>query len=134
MYFASMLNPFQLGDELMYSTRVTENDLAVFPSGRVHSVYSTFALGRDAEWACRLFVLQMKEDGEEGIGTFLNIRHKSPAKPGSQVSFIARLEEVRGNTVVCSWRAFVGDRLIAEGETGQKVLPHATIHAILDDV
>ena len=45
----------------------------------VHPFYSTFALGRDVEWACRQFVLEMKEEDEEGIGTFLNITHKSPA-------------------------------------------------------
>jgi hypothetical protein len=66
---------------------VLNEDCASFESGNVHPVYATFALGRDAEWACRLFVLEMKEAYEEGIGTFLTIHHKSPALVGSNVLF-----------------------------------------------
>jgi predicted thioesterase len=47
-----------------------------------------------------LFVLQMKEEREEGIGTFLTIRHKSPAKVGSMVQIVARLKEVSGSSVI----------------------------------
>ena len=41
--------------------------------GLVHTVLSTFALGRELEWAARLFVLEMKSVDEEGIGTELFI-------------------------------------------------------------
>ena len=61
-----MKNPFKSGDQKTYRHRVTEADIARFESGLVHPFYATFALGRDAEWAGRLFVLEMKEEGEEG--------------------------------------------------------------------
>lgn len=96
--------------------------MAHFPDDKVHNVYATFALGRDAEWCCRLFVLDMKEDDEEGIGTFLNIRHLSPAFPGQDVYFTATLTSCEGNNVICSFVAKVGERVIAVGEQGQKVL------------
>ena len=64
-----MINPFQPGDVKSFVHVVTEADTARFDSGEVHNVYSTFALARDAEWSGRLFVLEMKEEGEEGIGT-----------------------------------------------------------------
>jgi predicted thioesterase len=68
---------------------VSHADTANLDSGQVHPVYATFALGRDAEWCCRLFVLEMKEEDEEGIGTFLSIEHRSPALENSQVVFTA---------------------------------------------
>lgn len=117
-----MKDVFQLGAVQTYSHVVSESDLAEFESGLVHPVYATFALGRDAEWCCRLFVLAMKEEDEEGIGTFLNVEHVSPAMIGSEVQFIATLEQLNKNEVVCRFEAFVGQRLIARGQQGQKIL------------
>lgn len=88
----------------------------------VHDFYGTFALGRDAEWTCRQFVLEMKEDGEEGIGTFLNIRHQSPALLGETVEISAEIIRLEGNSIDCSFEVKVGDRLIATGTQGQKIL------------
>jgi predicted thioesterase len=118
----TMKNPFQLGDQKHYEKIVLSEESATFESGTVHPVYATFALARDAEWACRLFVLEMKEEREEGIGTFINVRHKSPALIDAKVVFTATLNEVRKNNILCTFEAHVGDRLIAEGETGQKIL------------
>ena len=125
-----MIFPFQLGSTKTFTKLVETADAAVFESGEVHPVYATFALGRDAEWACRLFVLEMKEDDEEGIGTFLKIEHASPALMGSMVVFEATLQSAVGNSVICSFTAKVGDRLIAFGETGQKILRKEKLNAI----
>ena len=92
-----------LGDVCKIAKVVEAADLATFETGNVHPFYSTFALGRDAEWACRQFVLEMKEDDEEGIGTFLNIAHKSPAMLGDEVEIVATLTEIDGNAVNCSF-------------------------------
>ena len=125
-----MLFPFQLGSTKIFTKLVETADTAVFESGEVHPVYATFALGRDAEWACRLFVLEMKEEDEEGIGTFLKIEHASPALIGSTVVFEATLQSAIGNSVICSFTAKVGERLIAFGETGQKILRKEKLNAI----
>ncbi|MBI3143545.1 MAG: hypothetical protein HYZ16_12025 [Bacteroidetes bacterium] len=117
-----MRNLFQAGDTKEYAHVVQEADLAAFPSGAVHPVYATFALGRDAEWCCRLFVLDMKEDGEEGIGTSLTIQHVSPALVGQQVCFTASLVSINGNDIQCKYEARVGNRLVAQGMQGQKIL------------
>lgn len=117
-----MINPFKIGDIKEYQKVVGEEDIARFESGEVHAFYSTFALGRDAEWAGRLFVLEMKEEGEEGIGTFLTINHHSPAFVNDTVTIKARLDLVEKNKVNCSFEANVGDRLIATGTTGQKIV------------
>lgn len=117
-----MINPFQIGDSKTYNHKVELEDTATFKAGTVHPVYATFALARDAEWAGRLFVLEMKEETEEGIGTFIEIEHKSPALLQSEVTFTAKIESVIKNEIVCSFEAFVGERLIAQGKTGQKIL------------
>ena len=126
-----MQNPFKTGDQKVYKHLVTDADVAKFSSGLVHPFYATFALGRDAEWAGRLFVLEMKEDDEEGIGTYLTIEHKSPAFLGDEVVIVATLESVERNSVDCSYIARVGERIIAEGTTGQKILKKTKLEAIV---
>ncbi len=117
-----MKNIFNNGDIKTYSKMVELVDTATFDSGQVHPVYATFALGRDTEWVCRLFVIEMKEHDEEGIGTFLHVNHHSPALIGNTVNFNATFERLDGNHVICSFEAKVGERLIASGQTGQKIL------------
>ena len=129
-----MINNFKVGDRKYFKKVVEQNDTATFNSGEVHPVYATFALGRDAEWACRLFVLEMKENDEEGIGTFLHIEHLSPAILGSSVIFESYLKQIDGNAVICSFEAKVGERLIAKGETGQKVLKKEKLEKIFSNI
>lgn len=117
-----MQNPFQPGDIQTYSTQVTEEKLARFEAGLVHPVYSTFALAKDAEWACRLFVLQMKEAGEEGIGSFISVEHMAPAPLGAEIVITATLVEVVKNKIHCRYAVHNGNRLIATGEQTQKII------------
>jgi predicted thioesterase len=115
-------NPFQIGDKKHFRKRVLPEETARFESGEVHPFYGTFALARDAEWSSRLFVLDMKEEDEEGIGTFVEVQHLSPALVGDEVEFTAVLVEQQKNNVICSIEAKVGERMIAKGRTGQKIL------------
>lgn len=123
-----------IGDIRKITKTVTEADLATFETGNVHPFYATFALGRDVEWACRQFVLDMKDDDEEGIGTFLNITHKSPALLGDVVEIRAVLTELHGNTVNCSFVVMVSDRLVAEGTQGQKILKREKLDRLIDQI
>ena len=125
-----MKNIFKPGDIKTYQIVVKATDTASFDSGHVHPVYATFALGRDAEWSCRLFVLQMKEEDEEGIGTFLHVIHCSPALVGSSVIFYATFKQIEANHIICSFEAKIGERLIAKGETGQKILKKEKLERI----
>lgn len=129
-----MVNPFSIGDKKIYETIVTEDKLARFDAGLVHSVYSTFALGKDAEWACRLFVLEMKDIGEEGIGSYLSIEHISPAPLGSKVKIEATLLEVRANEVICSYEAFANGFLIATGKQSQKIIDKAKFDQLIQRI
>ncbi len=127
-----ILNKFHIGDTKTYRKQVTEADTAAFEGGQVHPVYATFALARDAEWACRLFVLDMKEAGEEGIGTFVTVEHLSPALMGQTVAFEATVKELKGNSIVCTYTAKVGDRLVAKGEQGQKILKRERLNQLFE--
>jgi predicted thioesterase len=117
-----MKKPFKPGDIKTFRHVVTVEDTAKFESGEVHAVYSTFALARDAEWSGRLFVLEMKEEGEEGIGSGITVKHISPALIGQEVIFTATLTEVNKNEVVTDYVAKVNERVIAEGTQWQKIV------------
>ncbi|MBS1780758.1 MAG: hypothetical protein JST70_15625 [Bacteroidetes bacterium] len=129
-----MKNPFQTGDIKTFIHKVADADVARFESGEVHAVYSTFALTRDAEWSGRLFVLEMKEEGEEGIGTGITVTHHSPALLGQEVVFTATLAEVNKNEVVVDYTAHVGDRLVGSGKTWQKILKKEKINKLFESL
>ncbi len=121
---------FTKGEFKEYQQVVSTADCAIFENVEVHSVLSTFALARNAEWVCRLFVIDMKEEHEEGIGIFLEIEHLSPALVGQTVSYVGKFETQIENTISCSFCAKVGQRIVAKGRTEQKVLNREKINQI----
>jgi predicted thioesterase len=132
--FAGLKSLFHIGAKTTLQFTVGEKDLAEFETGVVHEFYGTFALGRDAEWTCRQFVLVMKEEGEEGIGTFLNIRHQSPALLNETVSITAEIIRLEGNSIDCSFEVRVGERIIATGTQGQKILKLEKLERLVEGI
>jgi predicted thioesterase len=110
---------------------VKPGDVAAFNGDVVHPVCSTFVLAREIEWTTRQFVLDMREEDEEGIGTSLSIDHKSPAFVGEEIIFAARIEQINNHELICSYDARVSDRLIAVGKTGQKILKKDKLASVL---
>jgi fluoroacetyl-CoA thioesterase len=125
-----MKTPFQPGDIQEFSVIISEKDVAHFDQQQVHDVYATFAIARDFEWAGRLFVLQMIEENEEGIGTMVEVNHIAPALIHQKVQIVARLDSLIENEIICSMEARVGKRLIATGRTGQKIMNKERINRI----
>lgn len=123
---------FTKGDKKVHQFGVKSADFAEFEEESVHKVCSTFALAREIEWSSRLFVKEMLEDGEEGIGTKLDISHVGPAFLGETVKIIATFEEIINKEILCSFEATVGVRRIAIGKTGQKILPKEKLQQIFD--
>src|SRR5712672_2831361 len=121
---------FKPGDKKVYNRVVTEADLASFKGEALHPVCATFSLARDFEWSSRLFFLEMKEENEEGVGTMLSIDHKNPAFVGEEILFVATAEKIERNELICSIEAKVGDRIIATGKTGQKMLKKEKLKAL----
>jgi fluoroacetyl-CoA thioesterase len=122
-----MRKTIRQGDTVQFKMTVMASDLAAFEGQLVHPVLSTFSLARDAEWTTRQFVLAIREDDEEGIGTFVNIEHISPAFEGEEVTFNGKLDQINGNELLCSVEVYVGDRLIAAARTGQKIFKREKI-------
>ncbi len=125
-----MKDIFKNGDVKVFRKMITEADQAIFNNELLHPVCSTFALARDFEWSSRLFFIELKDADEEGVGTFLHIDHKSPAFVGEEIEFRAIVESINGATMTCYIEAKVGDRLIAVGKTGQKMLTRDKLKAI----
>ena len=115
-------NVYKVGDTLEYRRLISPEDVAEFHGEVIHPVYATFALARDAEWTSRQFVPDLCEENEEGIGTMLSIEHRSPAFIGEEIVFRAKVQTITQNELICVFEATVGDRLIATGKTGQKIL------------
>lgn len=113
---------FKPGDSKEYRFIVQAEDVAAFHGTVVHPVCSTFTLAREIEWTTRQFVLDMRDDEEEGVGTFLSIDHKGPAFVGEEVAITAQVESINGHELICSYQARAGNRLVASGKTGQKIL------------
>ena len=129
-----MKNIFKKGDRKKYLHRVSENDIAAFHGETVHPVYATFALARDMEWSGRLFVLEMLEDDEQGIGTFIEIDHKSPAFVNEEVQIEATIEAIDGHEIVCQVKVTIDTRLVAVGRTGQKILKKEKLERIFNKI
>ena len=125
---------FSPGSKRTFTKIVRQEDIATFDSGTVHEVYATFAIARDAEWVGRLFVLEMKDDDEEGIGTSVLVDHHAPALVGETVVFEAIIDEMYKNVVGCTFSAYVGHRLIASGRTGQKILKKDKLDQLFDSL
>lgn len=125
-----MKNIFKQGDSKQTTYHVKEEDVASFQGKVVHSVCATFTLAREIEWATRQFVLEMRDDDEEGIGTSITIDHRGPAFVGEEIIFTAWVYSILGHELICSYEARVGDRLIAVGKTGQKILKREKIQRL----
>ena len=129
-----MRQVFNIGDQKYHHKIVDKADLANFNAGMVHPVCSTFSLSREMEWVSRLFVLEMLDDDEEGIGTRLEINHISPALEGEQLELIARVKSIIGHEIICDVQVRVANRLIAEGITGQKILKKDKIEDLISKI
>lgn len=127
-----MISRFAPGDTKLYRTTISSADSAGFHGKQVHPVCATFALARDIEWSSRLFVLEMTEEDEEGIGTFLSIEHKSPALVGEMLEIEATVKSWEGNELICTIDVRVGDRQVATGETGQKILKKEKLNLLFE--
>ncbi|MDL5049365.1 hotdog domain-containing protein [Oscillatoria amoena NRMC-F 0135] len=125
-----MKTVFKPGDSKVCRFTVQAGDVAAFHGTVVHAVCSTFTLAREIEWTTRQFVLEMRDENEEGVGTFLSIDHKGPAFVGEEVVIKASVESLNRNELICEYHAAVGSRLIATGKTGQKILSKEKIDTI----
>lgn len=125
-----MKSCFNPGDKKINVFTVMPSDQAIFHGEILHPVCSTFALAREMEWSSRLFFIEMKDEDEEGVGTFLEIQHRSPAFVGEELMIIATFGSMVGSELLCNIEVSVGKRIIAMGKTGQRMLKKERVNAI----
>ena len=129
-----MKSVYKINDKKWHVKLVVADDLAIFDAGMVHPFCATFVLAREMEWSSRLFVLDMLDDDEEGIGTKLEINHLSPAIEGEELMIEAVIVELDKNEIICSISVSVGKRIIARGITGQKILKKTKLASLIIDI
>ena len=90
--------------------------------GPVHPVYATYWLARHFEEAGRKLILPFLEEGEEGIGTQLEVFHTASALPGMTVTVTATFTRLEGRRIHADLFAVneLGD-VVGHGTTTQVV-------------
>jgi predicted thioesterase len=96
--------------------------------GKVHPVYATYWLVKHLELVSRKIILPFLEEGEDGVGFEVKVRHLASALPGMRVSLKAEHVKTEKNRVYarCEVTSELGDK-IAEAQTTQVILPQARI-------
>ncbi len=85
-------------------------------------VYATPELVRDFEIACREFLLEYCDAGEDSVGTGINITHSGATLLGMPVDISLTVTAVEGRKVTFSLIARDGAEEISRGEHGRFVI------------
>lgn len=122
----------KVGNSAEVTVTVTQEMCPAFDGVIVHHVYSTWSMAHHMELAARMVLAPHLEDHEEGIGSHLSIDHVSPAPLGHRVRIIATAVELHGTTLACQVIAYDGERIIGRGRQVQRILPKATLAALIE--
>ena len=79
---------------------VGETDLAEVDGEVVHQLYGTVAVVRHVEQVSRWLWRQGLEEGEEGAGVEITVRHHSPVPLGAEVELVATVVESTARRMV----------------------------------
>jgi predicted thioesterase len=103
--------------------------------GRVHPVYATYWMVKHMELAGRKIILPFLEDGEEGIGYEVRVRHLASALPGMRVRIVSEHLRSERNRVYVECHAYNElDDVIGEGETTQVILTQVKLANNFDEL
>jgi len=85
---------------LTFTQRITVDEPRVIAfMGDDCRVYATPRIISDIEYACRNFLLQHVDPGEDSVGTRVSVEHVGPALLGAEVSIDVRVANVDGRRV-----------------------------------
>lgn len=132
------MRPIPEGFEAKHSLVVTEAMTVDFEQddpllGKLHPVYATYWVTKHVELVSRKIILDFLEDGEEGIGFEVAVKHVASALPGMRVDLVAKHLKTEGKRIYASCEVFneLGDR-VAEATTTQVVLEKAGLEHNFD--
>lgn len=98
-----------------FSVIVTEDMRPAFDGRVIYNVMSTVTMIYYMEFAGRKIILPYLEEGEEGAGFAIEIKHVGPAVIGQEVRFRATCTEVTAKRVVCEVIAETDENLVGKG-------------------
>ncbi|RIW33264.1 thioesterase [Bacillus salacetis] len=123
-----MKSGMMVGQTASITAAVTPEMFAQFDGEVVHPVYSTVSMVYHMEWASRKIILPYLEEGEEGMGGAVSMKHIAPSGEGTSVTITATLTELRSNVVITKVEARNENGLIGVGEVKQVILPKEKIN------
>jgi fluoroacetyl-CoA thioesterase len=93
-----------LKKDLSFSkTLLVDESRCISFMGKEGMVYATPRMVSDVEYACREFLLQHLDPGEDSVGAHVSIDHLAATPMGLKVTIEARVEEVERRKVVFSF-------------------------------
>jgi len=99
---------FSLAAGTIFAKRLTVDESRVIGfMGEDCRVYATPRIISDIEYACRNFLLQHLDPGEDSVGTRVNVEHVGPALLGTEVTIDVMVASVDGRRV--TFQAIVKD-------------------------
>lgn len=130
------MRPVQVGEQAVLEVLVTPDMTVKFGElGELHPVYATYELARHFEEIGRKLLLPHLEEGEDGLGTEIRVRHLRSALPGMRVTLSATVTQVEGRRLTVRVEAVseLGD-VVATGSTEQYVTGAERIQAGFDEL
>ncbi|MFC0522722.1 thioesterase family protein [Pontibacillus salicampi] len=116
-----------VGQTATITSIVTEEMVAQFEGQIVHEAYSTVSMVYHMEWAARNIILPYLEEGEEGIGASVTVKHMAPTGVGTNIEVTATVTELKKHLVITSVEARNEIGIIGKGEVTQAILPKESI-------
>lgn len=112
---------------------VTDEMTARLDDRQLHPVYSTFWACWHAETAARRAIEPFFEEGENAVGSALELRHLAMAKVGCHIRVEATVTQLNGRRIVCTIRITGGNEntLLAEGVQEQTVLAESRLQDLV---
>lgn len=109
------------GVQVEFHVVVDESMRPSFDGQVVHDVMSTVTMIYYMEKSGREVILPFLDEGEEGAGLSVDIKHVGPAVLGQEVTFRALCTEVTEKRVVCEVTAETAFNLVGKGVFTQAI-------------
>ncbi|MEW9671745.1 thioesterase family protein [Ammoniphilus sp. 3BR4] len=109
------------GVQVEFRVVVDESMRPSFDGQVVHDVMSTVTMIYYMEKSGRKVILPFLDEGEEGAGLSVDIKHVGPAVLGQEVTFRALCTEVTETRVVCEVTAETAFNLVGKGVFTQAI-------------
>ncbi|MDQ0416648.1 putative thioesterase [Croceifilum oryzae] len=117
-----MKSGLEKGNKKSMQMTVSPDMTASFDGRLIHPVLSTVAMVYHMEWVGRLIIEPYLEEGEEGIGAEIQVKHCLPAPVGVDVVFEAEVVDLTERQVTCRVTASHGHGVVGEGVFVQRIV------------